>query len=83
MENRLKDFAKKMQRFDRHGKDRVFDDLLTLAIQFCLREERIHGNPIGSLNVAQLEANVRAACTPLLEGVWERFGEQFFRGAGQ
>lgn len=49
-------------------------DLLTLAIQFCLREERIHGNPIGSLNIAQLEANVRAAANPLPEGVWERFG---------
>ena len=52
-------------------------DLLTLAIQFCLREGRIHGNPIGSLNVAQLEANVRAAATPLPEEVWRRFGERF------
>jgi D-threo-aldose 1-dehydrogenase len=52
-------------------------DLLTLAIQFCLREERIHGNPIGSLNVAQLEANIRAAGTPLPEEVWQRFGERF------
>ena len=31
-------------------------DLLQLALQFCLREPRIHGNPIGSLNAAQLEA---------------------------
>ena len=31
-------------------------DLLRLALQFCLREQRIHGNPIGSLNAAQLEA---------------------------
>src|SRR5205823_14942152 len=30
-------------------------DMLTLAIQFCLREPRIHGHPIGSLNIAQLE----------------------------
>ena len=55
-------------------------DLLTLAIQFCLRETRIHGNPIGSLNIAQLEANVRAASTPLPEAVWEHFFERFLAG---
>ncbi len=51
-------------------------DLLQLAIQFCLREERIHGNPIGSLNVEQLEANIRAASTPLEESVWTSFQER-------
>ena len=58
-------------------------DLLQLAIQFCLREKRIHGNPIGSLNVEQLEANIRAASTPLDEGVWTRFQERFGAGARQ
>ena len=52
-------------------------DLLQLAIQFCLREKRIHGNPIGSLNVEQLEANIRAASTPLDENVWARFQKRF------
>ncbi len=52
-------------------------DLLQLAIQFCLQESRIHGNPIGSLNVEQLEANVRAASTPVDEGVWEKFRAEF------
>jgi aryl-alcohol dehydrogenase-like predicted oxidoreductase len=52
-------------------------DMLTLALQFCLREPRIHANPIGSLNIAQLEANVRAAATPLPEEVWQRFTERF------
>ena len=52
-------------------------DLLQLAIQFCLREKRIHGNPIGSLNVEQLEANIRAASTPLDESVWAKFQEKF------
>ncbi|MCY3667582.1 MAG: aldo/keto reductase, partial [Gemmatimonadetes bacterium] len=36
-------------------------DMLKLTLQFCLREERIHGNPIGSLNIEQLERNVAAA----------------------
>lgn len=58
-------------------------DLLQLAIQFCLRENRIHGNPIGSLNVEQLEANIRAASTPLDESVWTRFQEKFGAGARQ
>src|SRR5205823_2303047 len=55
-------------------------DMLTLAIQFCLREPRIHGHPIGSLNIAQLEANLRAATTPLPDAVWDRFGERFLQG---
>ncbi len=55
-------------------------DLLQLAIQFCLREERIHGNPIGSLNVEQLEANIRAAATPLDDKVWAKFEVEFGGG---
>ena len=39
--------------------------LLALALQFCLREGRIHGNPLGSQNIAELEANVAAVTTPL------------------
>ena len=56
-------------------------DLLQLAIQFCLRETRIHGNPIGSLNASQLEANIRAAATPLEESVWAKFEVEFGGGA--
>ena len=52
-------------------------DLLQLALQFCLRERRIHGNPIGSLNAAQLEQNVRAASTPLDEAVWTEYQAAF------
>ena len=52
-------------------------DLLQLALQFCLREARIHGNPIGSLNAAQLEQNIRAAATPLDESTWTAYEEAF------
>ncbi len=52
-------------------------DLLQLAIQFCLKENRIHGNPIGSLNIEQLEANVQAACTPIEQSVWTKFLAEF------
>ena len=52
-------------------------DMLQLAIQFCLREERIHGNNIGSLNLEQLEANVRAASTPLPDEVWAEYDACF------
>ena len=48
-------------------------DLLNLAIQFCLREHRIHGNPIGSLNIEQLERNVAAACTTISDETFKRF----------
>ncbi len=47
--------------------------LLQLALQFCLREERIHGNPIGSLNIAQLEMNIAAAMQPLSDDIFEEF----------
>ncbi|MFP6646731.1 MAG: aldo/keto reductase [Candidatus Latescibacterota bacterium] len=47
--------------------------LLSLALQFCLREARIHGNPVGNLNVQQLEANVAAASKPLPVEVIEAF----------
>jgi aryl-alcohol dehydrogenase-like predicted oxidoreductase len=49
----------------------------SLALQFSLREPRFHDNPIGSLNIVQLEANVRAASTPLPEDVWRQFEERF------
>ncbi len=47
--------------------------LLRLALQFCLREGRIHGNPIGNLNIEQLEMNISAVLTPLPERVFEDF----------
>ncbi len=42
-------------------------DMLALTLQFCLRENRIHGNPIGSLNIEQLERNVVAALAPIAD----------------
>jgi aryl-alcohol dehydrogenase-like predicted oxidoreductase len=47
--------------------------LLALALQFCLRETRIHGNPLGSQNVRELEANVAAVSDTLPAGVIEEF----------
>ena len=47
--------------------------LLALALQFCLREERIHGNPLGSRNSAELEANVAAVLTPLPDAIFADF----------
>ena len=52
-------------------------NLLQLALQFCLKEERIHGNPLGNLNVEQLEANVWAASTPLPDEVWAKYRARF------
>jgi len=52
--------------------------LLALALQFCLREERIHGNPIGNLNIEQLEMNARAVSEPLPPDIFKRFGARNF-----
>ena len=48
-------------------------NLLELALQFCLRDDRVHGNPIGSLNQEPLEANVRAANATLADATFEQF----------
>ena len=47
--------------------------LLAIALQFCLREERIHGNPLGNQNTRDLEQNVAAVSTPLPKGTLEDF----------
>jgi aryl-alcohol dehydrogenase-like predicted oxidoreductase len=47
--------------------------LLAIALQFCLRETRIHGNPLGNQNARDLAQNVAAVSTPLPEGVLEEF----------
>jgi D-threo-aldose 1-dehydrogenase len=47
--------------------------MLALSLQFCLRETRIHGNPIGSLNIEQLEANVVAAAADVPDDVIAEF----------
>jgi D-threo-aldose 1-dehydrogenase len=47
--------------------------LLSLALQFCLREDRIHGNPLGSQNAAELEANVAAVTDPRPDTVFAEF----------
>lgn len=52
-------------------------DLLQLALQFCMLDDRIHGNNIGSLNIEQLEANVRAASVPLSDEVWKKYEARF------
>lgn len=48
-------------------------DMLRLTLHFCLREERIHGNPIGSLNIEQLEKNVAAAMQKLPDETIDEF----------
>ena len=48
-------------------------EMLELTLQFCLREERIHGNPIGSLNMEQLEWNVRAAMATVSDATIAEF----------
>jgi aryl-alcohol dehydrogenase-like predicted oxidoreductase len=47
--------------------------LLALALQFCLREERIHANPLGNQSRSDLEQNVAAVTTPLPPGVLDAF----------
>jgi len=49
--------------------------LLDIALQFCLAEPRIHGNPLGNQNVAELEQNIRAVATPLPSGILKEFLE--------
>lgn len=47
--------------------------LLTLALQFCLRNPHIHGLPIGCKNIVELEQNVAAVLTSLPDEVYDSF----------
>jgi len=47
--------------------------LLQIALQFCLADERVHGNPLGNQNTQDLEQNVAAVSTPLPAGVLDEF----------
>jgi aryl-alcohol dehydrogenase-like predicted oxidoreductase len=47
--------------------------LLDIALQFCLAETRIHGNPLGNQNIAELEQNVIAVSKPLPDGILKEF----------
>ena len=47
--------------------------LLQIALQFCLRDERVHGNPLGNQNTRDLEQNVQAVSTPLAAGILDEF----------
>jgi aryl-alcohol dehydrogenase-like predicted oxidoreductase len=47
--------------------------LLAIALQFCLRDERVHANPLGNQNVGDLEANVAAVSAPLPAGILDEF----------
>ena len=52
--------------------------LLAVALQFCMLDLRVHGNPIGSLNRQQLEANANAVSLSLPNEVINDFLEQNF-----
>ncbi len=47
--------------------------LLSIALQFCLRDPRVHGNPLGNQTIRDLEQNVAAVSTSLPEGVLDEF----------
>jgi aryl-alcohol dehydrogenase-like predicted oxidoreductase len=47
--------------------------LLPIALQFCLRDERVHGNPLGNQNTRDLEQNVAAVSAPLPPGILDAF----------
>ena len=47
-------------------------NLLNLAIQFCLRQPLIHINLTGSKDATEVEQNFVAATTPVPEEIWER-----------
>jgi len=47
-------------------------NLLNLAIQFCLRQPLIHINLTGSKDATEVEQNFVAATTPVPEEIWKR-----------
>ena len=47
-------------------------NLLKLAIQFCLRQPLIHMSLTGSKDAAEVEQNFAAATTPVPDEIWEQ-----------
>jgi D-threo-aldose 1-dehydrogenase len=52
--------------------------LLALALQFCLREERIAAHPIAPQSIEEMDMNVWAINQRLPEGIFEDFVEHFY-----
>jgi len=55
--------------------------LLALALQFCLREERIAAHPIAPQTIDEMEMNVWAIHQKLPAGAFDEFVEHFYGGA--
>jgi D-threo-aldose 1-dehydrogenase len=54
--------------------------LLALALQLCLREDRIAANPIAPQTIDEMDMLVWAANQKLPDGVFEEFAERFHGG---
>lgn len=50
-------------------------DLLAVALQFCLRDGRVHSNAVAMQCLEELELNVAALGQPLSVGIWDRLWE--------
>ena len=48
-------------------------NMLALALQFCLRENRIHGNPIALTTIREIDAAFEAVTETLPEDVWREY----------
>ena len=53
--------------------------LLAVALQFCLRDPRIHTLPIGHQNVVELERNIQAVADPIADEIWQSLDEWYRR----
>ncbi len=52
--------------------------LLALALQFCLREQRIAAHPIAPQTIDEMDMNVWAINQKLPDGIFEEFERQFY-----
>jgi aryl-alcohol dehydrogenase-like predicted oxidoreductase/transcriptional regulator with XRE-family HTH domain len=48
-------------------------NMLALTLQFCLREERIHGNPIALTTIEEIDAALEAVTETLPEDLWQEY----------
>ena len=51
--------------------------LMSLAVQYCLREPRVSVMIVGTRNVEQVEELVSSALDPLPENIWEELDTEF------
>ena len=75
-QQRRREEAEKVRQLSRWARERNVK-LMSLALQYCLREPRVSVAIVGTRNVEQVEELVSSVLDPLPENIWEELDAEF------